>query len=180
MVGRTAARRYAKALIELAKRDGLVEEIGAQLRQQRMVFQDNANLRQVLETPSVEAEVKSRILNAIFERTQPAPLLRNFLALLLEKDRLRQFDAVCQHYERMANEELQRVVAQVITANALEPEQQQAVIQKLTEITQKNIVLETRVDPSILGGLVVRLDHLVLDGSVRGQLARLRRELIGG
>jgi F-type H+-transporting ATPase subunit delta len=53
-------------------------------------------------------------------------------------------------------------------------------MQKLTEITQKNVVLETRVDPSILGGLVVRLDHLVLDGSVRGQLARLRRELIGG
>ena len=180
MVGRTAARRYAKALMELARRDGLVEEIGAQLRQYRTVFQENTNLRQVLETPGVEAEVKRRILEAIFERMQPAPLLRNFLELLLAKDRLRQFDAVCQHYERMANEELQRVVAQVITANELEPEQQQAVMQKLTEITQKNVVLETRVDPSILGGLVVRLDHLVLDGSIRGQLARLRKELIGG
>lgn len=180
MVGRTAARRYAKALIELARRDGLVEEIGVQLRQYRTVFQENTNLRQVLETPGVEAEVKRRILDAIFERTHPAPLLRNFLELLLEKDRLRQFDAVCQHYERMANEELQRVVAQVTTASALEPEQQQAVLQKLTEVTQKNVVLETRVDPSILGGLVVRLDHLVLDGSIRGQLARLRKELIGG
>lgn len=180
MVGRTAARRYAKALIELARRDGLVEEIGAQLRQYRTVFQENTNLRQVLETPGVEAGVKRRILEAIFERTQPAPLLRNFLELLLAKDRLRQFDAVCQHYERMANEELQRVVAQVITASELEPEQQQAVMQKLTAITQKNVVLETRVDPSILGGLVVRLDHLVLDGSIRGQLARLRKELIGG
>ncbi len=58
--------------------------------------------------------------------------------------------------------------------------QQQAVAQKLAEATQQEVLLETRLDPAILGGLVVRINHVILDGSLRGQLARLRRELIGG
>ena len=53
-------------------------------------------------------------------------------------------------------------------------------MQKLTRMTQKDVMLETRVDPAILGGLVVRIDHVILDGSLQGQLTRLRQELIGG
>jgi F-type H+-transporting ATPase subunit delta len=69
---------------------------------------------------------------------------------------------------------------QVTTAVALDTAQRQAVTQKLGQMTQKEVLLETRVDPSILGGLVVRINHLVLDGSLQGQLARLRQELVGG
>jgi F-type H+-transporting ATPase subunit delta len=72
------------------------------------------------------------------------------------------------------------VTAQVTTAVALDTAQRQAVSQKLAQITQKEVLLETQVDPAILGGLVVRINHTVLDGSLRGQLARLRQELIGG
>jgi F-type H+-transporting ATPase subunit delta len=107
-------------------------------------------------------------------------LVRNFLLLLVQKDRLRQFEAICEHYARLANERLRRVVARVTTAVALDTAQRQAVVQKLADMTQKEVILETQVDPSILGGLVVRIDHVVLDGSLQGQLARLRQELVGG
>jgi F-type H+-transporting ATPase subunit delta len=53
-------------------------------------------------------------------------------------------------------------------------------MQKLARMTQKDVMLETHVDPAILGGLVVRIDHVILDGSLQGQLTRLRQELIGG
>jgi F-type H+-transporting ATPase subunit delta len=167
-------------LIDLAARDNRVAEIGEQLRQHRQLLDANADLQKVLYNPSVSAEVKGRVLTGILERTQPTPLLRSFILLLVDKDRLRQFDLICAQYEAMAQARLGRVTAQVTTAVALDAAQRQAVSQKLAQITQKEVLLETQVDPAILGGLVVRINHTVLDGSLRGQLVRLRQELIGG
>jgi len=116
----------------------------------------------------------------IFERTQPLPLLRNFLLLLLNKGRLPQLDAICTHYERMASDELHRVVAQVTTAVEMDAQQRQVVTQKIAAATHKDVQLEAHVDPTLIGGLVVRVNNVILDGSVRGQLARMRKSMIGG
>ena len=180
MKGRSAARRYAKALIELAKRDGLVADLAEQLQQHLEILRSNSVLPLFLNNPGIDAKVKVNLLAAILDRTQPSPLFRNFLLLLLEKERLGQFDVVGEHYARLANEELRRVVAQVTTATELAAEQREAVAQRIADMTHKNVILETHVDPGILGGLVVSVDNVVLDGSLRGQLGRLRKELIGG
>ncbi|MGE3538358.1 MAG: ATP synthase F1 subunit delta [Candidatus Tectimicrobiota bacterium] len=180
MRGGAAARRYAKALIELARRDGIVAEIGVQLQQHQSLLSGTANLQRILDNPGLDMQVKTNILNTIFDRTQPAPLLRNFIILLAEKDRLRQLEAIAMHYERMANEELQRVVARVTSAVELDTQQRQAVTQKIAAATHKEVVLETQVDPSILGGVVVRVNNVILDGSLRGQLARMQKAFIGG
>ncbi|HSX79203.1 MAG TPA: F0F1 ATP synthase subunit delta, partial [Candidatus Saccharimonadia bacterium] len=79
-----------------------------------------------------------------------------------------------------ASDELHRVVAQVTTAFELDAQQRQVVTQKIATATQKDVVLEAYVDPSLIGGLVVRVNNVILDGSVRGQLARMRKALIGG
>ena len=180
MRGGAAARRYAKALIDLARRDGLIAEIGAQLQQHQALLRENTNLQRTLENPSVPLQVKTGIMTTIAERAQPAPLLRNFLLLLMNKGRLSQLDAICMHYERMASDELHRVVAQVTTAVEMDASQRQVVTQKIAAATQKEVQLETHVDPAIIGGLVVRVNNVILDGSVRGQLARMRKALIGG
>ena len=177
--GTGVARRYAKAMIDLAMRDDMVAEIGAQLQQHRELFDANANLQLTLHNPGVDIEKKRDILNAILDRTQPGPLVRNFIMLLLEKDRLNQFDLICDYYTRMADEQLGRITAQVITAVELDAEQYQAVEQKVAAATQKEVRLETQVDPSILGGMIVRINHTVLDGSLQGRLNRLRQELVG-
>ena len=179
MRGGAAARRYAKALIELARRDGMVADIGTQLQQHRTLLSTTPNLQRILDNPSIDLQVKNNILNSILDRTQPAPLLRNFLILLAEKDRLRQLEAIAVHYERMANDELRRV-AQVTSAVALDAQQRQAVSQKIAAATQKDVVLETHIDPDILGGMVVRVNNVILDGSLRGQLARMQKAFIGG
>ena len=179
MKGGAAARRYAKALLELARRDGMIAEIGEQLQQHQALLHANANLQRVLENPSIDVQVKTSLVSTVLERTQPAPLLRNFLILLVDKDRLRQLDAICTHYERMANEELHRVVAQVTTAVELDTPQRQVVTEKIAAATHKDVTLETYVDPSILGGLVVRVNNVILDGSVRGQLARMHKAWTG-
>lgn len=180
MKGRTAARRYAKALIDLARRDKMVAEIGEQLRQHWALLQDNANLRRILENPSVDLRVRTAILTTILERTQPTSLLQNFLLLLVEKDRIQQLALIWNHYERMANEQLRRVVAQVTTAVALNAQQRRTVTRKLTQMTQKEVTLQIQVDPAILGGLLIRIENTILDGSLRGHLARMQKVLIGG
>jgi F-type H+-transporting ATPase subunit delta len=167
-------------LLDLAARDDRIEDIGAQLQQHRELLRSTAALQRILDNPGVNTEVKTEILGQVLDRTQPAPLVRRFLLLLVEKDRLRQFELICEHYEHMANEQLRRVMAQVTTAVVLDTAQRQAIIQKLARMTQKDVMLETHVDPAILGGLVVRIDHVILDGSLQGQLTRLRQELIGG
>lgn len=179
MRGEAAARRYAKALLELAKRDGMIAEIGEQLQQHQALLHANVTLQRVLENPSIDVQVKTNIVTALLERTQPAPLMRNFFILLVDKDRLRQFDAICEHYERMANEELHRVVAQVTTAFELDAPQRQVVTDKIAAATHREVTLETHVDPAIMGGLVVRVNNVILDGSVRGQLARMHKAWIG-
>ena len=180
MRGGAAARRYAKALMDLARRDGIIADIGAQLQQHQALLQANMQLQKVLENPSVDIQVKTGIMTTIFERTQPAPLLRNFLLLLIHKGRLPQLDAICTHYARMAGDELRRVVAQVTTAVEMNAQQRQAVTQKIAAATQKDVQLEAHVDPALIGGLVVRVNNVIVDGSVRGQLARMRKALIGG
>jgi F-type H+-transporting ATPase subunit delta len=176
--GTAVARRYAKALIDLATRDNTIAEMGEELQQHLELLQSNVQLQTLLRNPGLAVEVKTNVLTAILEHTQPTPLLHNFLLLLLKNDRLQHLDAICDHYERMANEKLRQVKAQVTTATALDERQAQAVEQKIAAMTQKDVLMEKRVDPSILGGLVVRINHVVLDGSLRGQLNRLRQELI--
>lgn len=180
MRGGAAARRYAKALMDLARRDGVVAEIGVQLQQHDTLLSTDTNLQRILANPSVDMQVKTNILSTILDRTQPAPLMRNFIILLVEKDRIRQLEAIAMHYERMANEALRRVVAQVTSAVELDAQQRQAVSQKIATATQKNVVLETRIDPALLGGVVVRVNNVILDGSLRGQLARMQKAFIGG
>jgi F-type H+-transporting ATPase subunit delta len=178
--GTGAARRYAKALASLATRDGTVAETAEELRAHRDLFHADANLRSMLRNPSVAHDVKSRVVTAILDRTQPSPLVRNFLLLLLKNDRLQDLDVIETRYERLADEYLGRITAQVITAVELEDEQYASIEQKVAAATQKTVKLEKQIDPSILGGVVVKIDHTVLDGSLRGRMQRLRRELVGG
>ena len=180
MKGGAAARRYAKALMDLARRDGIVAAIGEQLQQHQALLRANVQLQRVFENPSIDVQVKANVLTTLFERTQPVLLLRQFLLLLVAKDRMRQLDPICMQYARMADEELHRIVAQVTTAVALDVQQRQAVAQKIAAATQKDVVLEAGVDPAILGGLVVRINNIIVDGSLRGQLARIHQVLREG
>jgi F-type H+-transporting ATPase subunit delta len=178
--GTGAARRYAKALADLATRDGKVAETGEELRAHRELFNADANLKSMLQNPSVTQDAKTRVVSAILDRTQPSPLVRNFLLLLIKNDRMQDLDLIEPRYERLANERLGRITAQVITAVELEDDQYASIEQKVAAVTQKTVMLEKQVDPSILGGVIVKIDHTVLDGSLRGRMQRLRRELVGG
>ncbi len=180
MKGTGAARRYAKAMADLATRDNNIAETGEQLQAHRDLFNADANLKNILLNPSFNIDMKTRVVSGILDQTQPSALVRNFLLLLIKNDRLQDLDLIYAHYERMANDKLGRITAQVITAVELEDDQYTSIEQKVAAATQKSVMLEKQVDPSLLGGVIVKIDHTVLDGSLRGRMQRLRRELVGG
>lgn len=180
MRGTGAARRYAKALADLATRDNNIAETGEQLLVHRDLFNADANLKNILLNPRFNIDMKTPVVTGILDRTQPSALVRNFLLLLLKNDRMQELDLIHAHYERMAIDKLGRITAQVITSVELEDDQYTSIEQKVEAVTQKHVVLEKQIDPSLLGGVIVKIDHTVLDGSLRGRMQRLRRELVGG
>jgi F-type H+-transporting ATPase subunit delta len=126
--------------------------------------------------------VPSSEKRAALERLLPnaTPLLRNFLAILAERDRLDEVGGIAEAMREMINRQRGIVTAEVTTAVPLDPELERVVQQRLAAHLQRRpdqITVHSRVDPSIIGGVVARIGDQVIDDSVRGRLERLRRAL---
>jgi F-type H+-transporting ATPase subunit delta len=171
-----AAKRYAQAAFDIARErnelDRWVEEIGAivDLAAQPGVVEFLASSR-------VPFEVKERLLRSGLAGVSPLAL--NLARLLVQKGRITLAQQVRDEYQRLLDEHRGRAQALVLTAVALSDDEERAVAQRLRELTGKEVVLESRVDPEILGGLVARVGDRLIDGSTRTRLLELRRQLAG-
>ena len=178
MQGEVVGRRYAKALFELTKTDAnrtaiaaLLSELGQQL-DVRGAFADACL------NPRYPAEAKRAVLAAAVERAGAGPLAGRFLDLLLKKNRLSFLSAIARAYHALLDEEAGLRRMTVTVARALDQQQQDLLKRKLESITGRTVSLEVVVEPAILGGMLVRSGSLYYDGSIKGQLERLRRELV--
>ncbi|MCL6648215.1 MAG: ATP synthase F1 subunit delta [Chloroflexi bacterium] len=178
MAERTLARRYAQAIFQIAQEQGRLDGWAADLATIAQALQQ-PELRAVLESSRAPLAVKRQIVEQVFG-DQLDPLARNFLLVLVQRGRLHLLEAIQQAYGELVDEARGIARARVTTAVPLTAEEQQAVAERLAAITGKQIRLETAVDPSILGGLIVRLGDRLLDGSTRSRLLALRRRLATG
>lgn len=178
MTGRTIARRYAKALVGLAQEQGLLERVGGELKALAELLEASPDLRALLYNPGIRRDFKQKVLGALMERLGACALCRGFLSLVLDKGRIRYLGAVAECYQELADERLGRVRAAVRTAHALPPEAAQRLMAKLSEITGKEVVLDIKEDPGLIGGLVAQMGSTVMDGSVKNQLAILKELLV--
>jgi F-type H+-transporting ATPase subunit delta len=171
-----AAKRYAQAAFDIARErnelDRWVEEIRAivDLAAQPGVVEFLASSR-------VPFEVKERLLRSGL--ADVSPLALNLARLLVQKGRITLAQQVRDEYQRLLDEHRGRAQALVLTAVPLSDDEERDVAQRLRELTGKEIVLERRVDPEILGGLVARVGDRLVDGSTRTRLLELRRQLAG-
>jgi F-type H+-transporting ATPase subunit delta len=108
------------------------------------------------------------------------PLTRTFLRVLLEAGRLGELENVLRAYEGLVDERLGRVKAVITSAVPMEAETQERLRQRLQAQLGKQVYLEARQDPGLLGGVVTRIGSVVYDGSLKAQLLRLREELVRG
>ena len=179
MTAGAAASRYARALFDVVLKEGKdVEKVQGELQQFAELF-GGAQLAQVLGNPGIPATKKKALAQALIDRAGPitAPLAKLIL-VLAEKDRLSLLSGIARAYNERVMDHLKIVRGDVTTAVPLAPEKLRLLEQGLARATGRTVVLEARVDPSIIGGVVTRLGSTVYDGSVTTQLQKMKQSLI--
>jgi F-type H+-transporting ATPase subunit delta len=174
LIGSKVSKRYAKALFSLGQEDGNFEQYGENLFEFVKFFQDNEDFRNVVSNPIFALEDRRKILKIVLGKSDFSGLMKNFLNLLLDKNRIGDIEAVADYYSGLTDEASGIARAEIITARPLRDEILGGIEKSLEGLTSKQIKIEIREDRDLIGGIIVRIDDLVLDGSIRAQLEGLK------
>jgi F-type H+-transporting ATPase subunit delta len=171
-----AARRYARAIFELARDEGQFEEWAARVAAAREVL-SVPEVRAVLMNPSISGQERQAAVSAFLEGTAPESV--NLGKLLVGAGRVDDIAAIEEEYGRLVDEAEGRVRATATTAVELSPNDRDGLTRSLSERLGREVRLAAAVDPSIIGGLVLRFGDHVIDASLATRLQQLRRKLAG-
>jgi F-type H+-transporting ATPase subunit delta len=166
--------RYALALFDLAKDQDQIAPVEADLKSLKAMLHESADLRTLIGSPTFDAEAKAKGLKAIGESAGFHALTQKFLGFLAHQRRASSLGAVITSFEALAAAHRGAVSAQVTTAIALTPAQAKGLQAALRQALGRDPEIETRVDPSILGGLKVRVGSRLFDASLRAKLDSLK------
>jgi len=170
-----ADRVYARALFDAARDEGRLEPVREQLAQVVAAESEVPQLRELLRNPQLDPRVRSATLEELLAGSDE--LLRNFLLLLVDKGRAGQLEEIAREFERMVAEHEGIVHAELTTAIELSDEEARDLLSRIEQSTGRKVEATRKVDPSLIGGIVLQVGSHRLDASVRGRLDRLRREL---
>ena len=180
MIAGSLAKRYAKALADVAAALGELEPVARELAEFAELLRGQRELRQFFANPSILTRNKRAAFAEIAGRMGLRTLTATFLRVVLEAGRLGALDGILRAYEGLVDERLNRVRAQVTATAPLDPATEQRLRQRLRDRLGKEVVLEVRQDPALLGGIVTQIGSVVYDGSLQTQLVKLRQELAQG
>jgi len=172
-----AAKRYAQAVLELAKERNTLDEWQVDLARLAEMMRD-PSAEQFLENPNVPEDRKREVVNHVLAQAQPEA--RNLAQMLIERGRLGIAPRLAQIFDESVLAERGMAIADVTTAEPLGPEAEAAIRDQLSRLIGKQIQMRTHVDESIIGGIVARVGDQLIDGSVINQLRRLRARLAAG
>jgi F-type H+-transporting ATPase subunit delta len=171
------ARRYAGALFNAAQKMSRVDAVQKDLDQLVVLWDTTPALARSLESPLIPADKKHAVIDQVFGKDMDA-LTCSFLHLLIAKRREDILRTVEEEFQLLSDEDRGLIRAAATVAAPLTEADRAALVDGLRSRTGKQIELDVRVDPVILGGVVVRMQDSVIDGSVRGALERLREQML--
>ena len=170
--------RYARAFTDVvASRRLDANPAVAALESFQQVLAASHELRTLLQNPSVDAGQKLKLLDAISKRIGAPKEVRNFLAILVDHHRLGGFSEIVKEVKEQLNERLGIADAQVISARELGADERRLLEAQIAKTTGKTVRARYLQDSSLMGGAIVRVGSTIYDGSVRGQLQKLREQL---
>ena len=172
--------RYAKALLNIASEEKLVEQYAEELAGIATVLKREDLLRLLLDSPTFPLEKKTAMMNDIIETMQLSPGMGKFLDLLLEKGRITYLPQIDVNYRKFADELSGVVRAKVTAANKLTKKRAEEIKSGLEKQTGKHVVLNIETDESLIGGLQAEIGGKLFDGSVKTQLKRIADTLAKG
>ena len=173
------ARRYARALLLLGQETKSVEKIEEELDTFEKIVRGNADLAEALADPTVLPSSKKKIVDALLAELGFSETMKNFLGLLGEKRRLADFLDIRDAYRELADALGGRARATVVSAAPLPKEMESSLVDKLSRLTGRKVQIQSKVDPSLLGGVIAEVGGVIYDGSLRTQLRTLREQAKG-
>lgn len=171
------ASRYANSLFELASEAGSIDAVEKELARVEAMLADSADLRRLVTSPVFSAEDQLRAITAIADKAGYQGLVANFLRVVARNRRLFALPGMIAGFRLLAAEARGEVAADVTSAHALTDDQQAELRQTLKAVAGKDVALNLTVDPSILGGLVVRIGSRQIDTSLKTKLNSLKLAL---
>lgn len=170
---------YARAFADVVFDKKLdAAQVGEELRSVQQAFEGHIQLRRLWENPSVPAEQKRAVLDAIARKLGLSQPVRNFVAVLLDRRRIAQLPSIMRQYEQEVNRRLGLTDADITSFRELSASERRGLEAKIAALTGKKVHAHYKTDSEILGGAIVRVGSTVYDGSVRGQLQKLKERLI--
>jgi F-type H+-transporting ATPase subunit delta len=173
------AGRYASALFDLAKEASQVKEVEAELTKFQGLLHESEDLRSMVRSPVLSSDEQARAMNAIMTKAEIGGLAANFLKLLTSNRRLFAVADMIKGFRSLAAKDRGEATAEVASAVALTDAQVEALKATLKASIGKDVTLATRVDPSLLGGLVVKVGSKMIDSSLKTKLQNLKVSMNG-
>ncbi len=171
------AEKYAVALLQVAQEQKTVDAIGAEIQSIQKLVEQNTELKTTLEHPRVKTGEKLVALRS-FLGEKLSSTMENFLMLLIMKKRIKHLKAVADHYERLLYQMKGKAIARVLTALPLAADQKKTLTEKLSQMFGISVELKEEVKPDLIGGMMIYLGDQRMDGSVLGQLERMKQRLL--
>ena len=175
------AKRYAKALFQVMRPDQSREELDRtlkSLRQGSQIFKEHDDFRHIMLNSGFDRETKIRVLKALLEKIQTSGWVVKFLDYLVRKNRFSYLEEISRAFSALMDEFLGMMTVPISTAKELSHEEQEALRRGIESVTGRKVQVQWSVNPSLIGGMVVRMGEAVADGSILGQLQAVRRKLV--
>jgi F-type H+-transporting ATPase subunit delta len=172
-IGSAVLTPYAEALMSLAQSQNLVDEFGANCADLLEMLDESPELTQILANPIVKIADKKAILGKIVT-DKIHPFMSNFLMILVDRRRIGYLEGICQRYQAALRDLKGIVLAEVTSAVALTDAQTQSIRDRVQGMTGSNSVeIATKIDPEIIGGVIIKVGSQVIDSSLRAEIRRL-------
>ncbi len=173
------AGRYASALFGLARDERQIDAVARSLDALGQALADSRELGALIDSPLVARDEASKALGAVAASLKLDPITSNFLGVLARNGRKRELNSVIRLFKRLAADHRGETTAEITTAHPLNDDQMAALKQQLRARAGRDVTIEARVDPAILGGIVVKLESQRIDASIRTKLDRLAQVMKG-
>jgi F-type H+-transporting ATPase subunit delta len=179
VISSTIGRRYSKALIALAlEKNASLEEIYEELELFRVALTGDPRILQAMSNPNVLLAERQKLLDKMLDKSEVRPLVRNFIQLLLRRGRIDFFTDIVREFRKKADQHAGVVRASVTAAGKLSPEDSRSLAAILERRFGKKVILYEKINPDLIGGLIIKSGSVSFDGSIRSQLRDIQNQLL--